>query len=62
MTRNIDNIQIVRDTKEKGGCPYIEHDEWNGDWDCGLGTTLECDQCKYGRGRRDPEAKCNQPK
>lgn len=30
------------------------------EYDCGYGTTLDCDQCKYGGGRCDPEAKCNQ--
>ena len=37
------------------------------DFDCGDGTTIGCDDCKYGamigrRGGKDPEAKCNQPK
>ena len=29
------------------------------EYDCGYATTLDCDQCKYGLGRKDPEAKCN---
>ena len=33
--------------------------EWAGDYDCGYKTTIECDDCKYGDGRKDPEAKCN---
>jgi hypothetical protein len=36
------------------------YDVWNGDSDCGYNTTLTCDHCKYGVGRKDPEAKCNQ--
>jgi hypothetical protein len=35
------------------------YDSWNGDFDCDYGTTLTCEQCKYGMGRKDPEAKCN---
>lgn len=30
------------------------------EYDCGYGTTIDCDQCKYGGGRKDPAAKCNQ--
>lgn len=36
------------------------YDEWDGAYDCGYNTKLDCDQCKYGLGRKDPEAKCNQ--
>lgn len=36
------------------------YDEWNGDYTCDYDTVLDCDQCKYGFGRKDPEAKCNQ--
>ena len=36
------------------------------DYDCGYGTTITCEECRYcdgnnGRGK-DPAAKCNQPK
>jgi len=31
-----------------------------GDYDCGYLTTLTCEECKYGMGTRNPEAKCNQ--
>ena len=27
---------------------------------CGYYTTIDCDECKYGGGRKNPEAKCNQ--
>jgi hypothetical protein len=30
------------------------------DWGCDYETTIDCDECKYGGGRKDPEAKCNQ--
>jgi hypothetical protein len=36
-----------------------EKDYW-GEFDCGYQTTLMCEDCKYGLGRKDPEAKCNQ--
>jgi len=43
---------------DKGCLGY--HDEWNGDYDCGYGATIACEDCKYGMGRKDPEAKRNQ--
>lgn len=36
------------------------YDEWQGEWDCGYQTTIACEECKYGLGRKDPEARCNQ--
>ena len=30
------------------------------EYDCGYETDLICEDCKYGMGRKDPEAKCNQ--
>ena len=39
-----------------------EKDYW-GEFDCGYGTTLLCEDCRYcvgAKGRKDPEAKCNQ--
>lgn len=30
------------------------------DYDCGYVTKISCDECKYGVGRKDPAAKCNQ--
>lgn len=35
-----------------------ERDYW-GEYDCGYETDLTCDDCKYGVGRKNPEAKCN---
>ena len=32
------------------------------EFDCEYGSELTCDECKYGGGCKDPEAKCNQPK
>lgn len=33
---------------------------WGVDHDCGYKTTIDCDECKYGGGRKNPEAKVNQ--
>ena len=32
------------------------------EYECGYDTILACDECKYGGGNRDPEAKRNQIK
>lgn len=32
------------------------------EYECGYFTTLDCDDCKYGGGKKNPEAKCNQEK
>ena len=36
------------------------YDEFSGDYDCEYKSTLTCEECKYGLGKKDPEAKCNQ--
>lgn len=47
--------------KPNGRCKGYWTDTPDGrDFDCEYGTTLSCDECKYGHGRRDPEAKRNQ--
>ena len=33
---------------------------WGDDFGCDYETTIDCDECKYGGGYKDPEAKCNQ--
>lgn len=38
------------------------YDEWNGDYDCEYPTTITCDECKFGGGRKNPMAKGNQLK
>lgn len=38
----------------------LTHDPYTGDYDCEYRTSLLCEECKYGMGTRDPEAKCNQ--
>ena len=38
-------------------CRYWIQDEYNGDGDCELDTSLECDYCKFGSGNKNPFAK-----
>jgi len=38
----------------------VYSDEMNGDYGCHYNSVLSCEECKYGLGRKDPEAKCNQ--
>ena len=47
--------QIKRHKKCKGW-----YDEFTGDYDCDYQSVLVCDECNYGAGRKNPEAKCNQ--
>ena len=47
------------DWKAKPGCEGY-YEDWSGEYDCGYGSTLTCEECKYGGGRKDPEAKRNQ--
>jgi len=40
---------------------YMTRDTGDGsEFECGYGTTITCEHCRYGGGRKDPEAKCNQ--
>lgn len=47
--------------EKKTGClGFKELDTGNGsDYDCGYDTKLDCDDCKYGRGRKNPASKVN---
>jgi len=52
------NVQRKRHVKCKGyNIPSVDGE----DFDCGYGSMLACDECKYGGlgGRKDPEAKRN---
>lgn len=54
----LDNLnQPNKHPKCKG---YFDHTAVSYEWDCEYDTILECEECKYGMGRKDPEAKCNQ--
>ena len=37
----------------------LEYDQFTGDYDCGYKTTLTCEDCKYGVGKKDPQTKAN---
>ena len=45
---------------------YSVSTDWGPEYDCGHGTTITCDECRYCEGNRgrgkDPAAKCNQPR
>jgi hypothetical protein len=34
---------------------------WGYEFDCEYESILTCEECKYGHGRKDPNAKCNAP-
>lgn len=40
------------------GFKYMTDCGW--EYDCGYNTTLDCEECKYGGGRKNPESKKNQ--
>ena len=39
----------------------LTYDPWNGDYDCSYAPAIDCDQCKFGGGRKDPLAWANTP-
>ena len=41
-------------------CKGFRTQDYGSEYDCGYDTKIDCDECKYGGGRKDPEAKCNQ--
>lgn len=49
-------------TNEKGCLGHWIRSIDGDDYDCEYETHLLCEECKYGGGRKDPEAKCNQSK
>jgi len=55
----VSNTLFEVDTSYK--CKYGIRDYW-GEYDCTANTTLECEYCKFGVGRKNPLAKCNQIK
>ena len=58
----LDNMVNKRPRHPKCLGFFTEDIGWGSEFDCGYDTTLDCEDCKYGIGRKDPEAKCNQPK
>ncbi len=58
------NPNHIPDSPRKSGCKgYKYWTDCGYEYDCGYeGHILPCEECKYGGGRKDPEAKCNQDK
>lgn len=54
-------ISEYKTTKKHPKC-LGEYDPWSGDFGCGYRSKLMCDECAYGLGRKDPEAKRNHQK
>ena len=42
------------------GEDYYSGPSETSDFGCGYNTSIDCGECKYGAGRKNPEAKCNQ--
>ncbi len=46
---------------EPTGCQQeVSYSDYGAEYDCGYNTKITCDECKYGGGRKDPAAKCNE--
>ena len=60
MTRVEENDKKREQQKHPKCKGYKEWTSYGYEYDCGYGTELICEDCKYGMGRKDPEAKCNQ--
>lgn len=55
----MDLLEKPRATKHPKCKGYqMDYDPY--DYDCDYNTTITCEDCKYGMGKKDPEAKCNQ--
>lgn len=54
---------LLPKSKKHPKCLGQTYHDMNGiDFDCGYNTIIDCEDCKYGLGKKDPEAKCNQEK
>lgn len=65
MERKItDLIDLINKRDKHPKCKGFETRDigWGSDFDCGYNTIIPCDDCKYGGGKKNPEAKCNQNK
>jgi hypothetical protein len=66
MSKTINLLDLLADinpTKPKRHpkCMGYEDSTPNGtEYGCGYETTITCDDCKYGHGNKNPEAKANQ--
>ena len=61
-----ESLVIITNPKQKSKHPNCKgYEYWTDfgyEYDCGYGSDLTCEDCKYGLGKCDPEAKCNQSK
>jgi len=57
--------KIIKTKHPKCKVVSVNHPLDPPEFECGYGTTIGCDECKYfpfTKGRKNPESKCNQPK
>ncbi len=55
------HIQAGKAVRKATGCKGYQIETTHGfDYACEYDTILICEDCKYGMGRKDPAAKCNQ--
>lgn len=60
VEKEVTNFTLKRHPKYRG---YFTLDTgWGSEFDCEYYSNLDCEECKYGMGRKDPEAKCYQIK
>ena len=66
-TSDKDQVQALNKTDVSGSS--LKHPKCKGfkywtdcgyEFDCGYNSEVDCNECKYGGGKKDPEAKCNQ--
>ncbi len=54
------NYETYKEKKHPKCLGWVKHTPNGSDSDCDYHTKLICEECKYGTGRKDPAAKCNQ--
>jgi len=54
------DLSAVTGSSHAGCLEESSMTDYGYEYSCGYGTTISCDDCKYGGGRKDPAAKCNQ--
>jgi hypothetical protein len=59
MVENFLDISNSGDEKHPKCKGYKTWTDCGYEYDCEYGSILSCEECKYGHGRKDPEARCN---
>lgn len=63
MLKKLEVVQVELKSRRHPKCKgYFIHNGWGTDFDCEYQSILDCEECKYGLGKKDPEAKCNKTK